>query len=113
MCKNKELIVSGDEGGYLNIWSALNYKIVRIMKKHKAIINSVKIHRNDRLIFSASSDWSIKICRISSGLLVKILNRNRKLKGTFESILLFHDCKYIVSVGIATAKKIAIWSLKK
>ena len=64
LCKYKNLIISGDENGYLYLWKNVNNKNFRliklIQKSHKKNINSI-INVNNEFLLSSSEDGLIKI----------------------------------------------------
>lgn len=78
---NGLILASGDENGIIKLWQVKTGKLLKILKGHKASINSISFSHNGRLLLSGSggvrNDNSIRLWEIKSGKLLKILNAHR------------------------------------
>ena len=58
LATKKNLIVSGDEGGFLIKWSLSHNKIEKKQKGHSGCVNAILIHQN---IYSCGDDKKLNI----------------------------------------------------
>ena len=103
-------------GGTIHIWNAESGELIKILKGHTKVVNSVAVSPDSKLILSGSSDKTIRLWNIESGECVKILSDPKTYKhiqsgeNEVKSVAFSPDGKRIVS-GMTDAT-VRVWNVE-
>uniref|UniRef100_A0A9J7XT27 Cilia- and flagella-associated protein 52 n=2 Tax=Cyprinus carpio TaxID=7962 RepID=A0A9J7XT27_CYPCA len=100
-------IVSGGGEGQVRVWEIFkdSYRLIEIMKEHKATVNCIKIKSNDKECVTASSDGA---CIIWD--LVRFVRNQMVLSNTLFNVVCYHPEEFqIITSG--TDRKIGYWEV--
>ncbi|GIL51838.1 hypothetical protein Vafri_7748 [Volvox africanus] len=60
-------MLSGSADGAINIWRCKDWEHLKVMRGHKASVNSLAVHRSGRLALSVARDKAIRMWNLSKG----------------------------------------------
>ncbi|RAM53032.1 MAG: hypothetical protein C6Y22_02755 [Hapalosiphonaceae cyanobacterium JJU2] len=97
---NRNLLVSGDRTGRLNIWNLRTNTLQKTLIEHKSEIKSIAISPDEKTIVSTGNDGQIKIWDVNSG----------KIKSTFTGHKVESYSYNIVTALIPDNNTLVTWN---
>ncbi|TAF67562.1 MAG: WD40 repeat domain-containing protein [Cytophagales bacterium] len=110
--KDGQYLLSGSRDAHLNIWNAeKDYFLEKSIVAHLFAINHIAISPSGKYFATASMDKSIKIWRIDSWQLLKVIDRARHAgHGTSINQLLWTDYQgYLISAS--DDRTLSVWEI--
>lgn len=104
--QNNDIIIISSRDNTIGLLDAHNHKLTKVLKGHVGPVHECLSNKNGSLLYSASSDNTVKIWDIKSGLCVKTLLHTNGV----NTISLSSDDKWLASG--ADDRMIRVWNAK-